>query len=1077
MKAYLRQILSALGGVLAALLLFATMANAQPAPQSAPGQIIVKLQPGMTNASVQSVAERVNCVLVKAIPYCPDYYVFRMKSVAADAGIKPVAITPDLQNTVAELRKQSEVRAADPNYIARPALRRIPQGTPQGSGTAKKAAVAANDVPAKSRVTQPPSGLSAIPNDPFYDRMWGLRAIRMPEAWAIQLGARPVVVGVADTGIDTGHPDFNTPSGSLVVGGANFFPDGVDNFEDLAGHGTHVAGSIAAATNNATGVPSVAGWNRGGVDVRFQIARVFGADFAAGAALDVIYGGVGYLVDQNVDVINLSLGRLGPNAIQLELDAINRAIAAGITVVVAAGNDAVDSAAIGSFPADIPGTIKVTSVGPDLTLASYSNFGGPVAIAAPGGDGAEGSNDAIWSTWPRTGATIAPNQSNYYSTNGTSMAAPHVAGVVALLLAAGAPRDPVAIKRAIQENAIPLDEVPDFNGGNRYGAGLVDAYSTLLPFADPPFTISLLAPRDLGATFGRVVPRITLRAIGVTKAPSPETVTVAFESLGGSFPPQTVRTLVGGRDFTVPNAIPPGGVLSTPVDFQVPGPNQPQVELGPGRYRIVVRQGEQIVGTHFIEIRIRTQPLGRTMFSMPYLVREANNTAPEQAVFGPGAVFTLARYNTVRLPGDIEYALFQSSLNGRRDQGASFSVTAPDGSPLVYLQGNPSVSVAPAGVGYWLNLDQSVELNLIGSEVTSPVVVKLFANNGGWNQIGNPFTAPVAWGAVTVRYDGNIYTLDQAITNNVIASALIGYRNGDYVYSIYPQGTLEPFSGYWVQALRDCEIVIPPASSLNLTRSAGTETAKTDGWRARLSAFVAGDRDGQNFFGQASGSEDGVDRNDIPKPPSGGGHAYLRFLADSNDGRGIPQAFDIRTVGKQNVEWTAAVSTDRTNAEVVLSWDGLANAPNRTELVLTDLTTGKVVDMRARSTYTFQSGEAGSTRKFKITMKPQISAGPLAIRNVTVVPGRSATEAGLSVRLSTNRDAEVRGVIKTLNGKVIGDLTGATRSTANGQTTLRWNGRSRSGSPVPPGPYVLEVTARTSDGNVATYNQPVQHIQ
>lgn len=1071
MKAYLRRLPSALGAVLTlATLAFASSGvAAQTAPVSMPGEIIIKVSLDASATDVQQLAEKAKCNLVRAIPYCPNYYLFRLKSVTPGPNKKPLVPSADLLAGIDTLKKESKVYAAEPNYMVFKDALRPQTGSKSGVTAAKQTAPIS--LAKKSRATQPPSSVTAIPNDPYWGRMWGMRAIRMPEAWAIQFGAVQAVIGVADTGIDINHPDFKNPdgNGSRIILARNFIDDAggtpdPGDFNDREGHGTHVAGTTGATTNNELGVPGVGGWNRGNTNIRLKIARVLGTD---GGTQESVSAGIAFLTDEGVDVINLSLG--GEGTSQLQTDTIARAVAAGVTVVAATGNDNLDNAVTPHYPAETPGVIAVSSVGPTLTKASYSNYGGQVAIAAPGGDGPEGSDDAIWSTWP---TSLSPT--GYASINGTSMACPHVAGAVAVLIAGGAPRNAASIKAILQENAIPLDEPPNFAGGNKYGAGLLDVYSALLPFSDPPFSLTLIGPLDLGKTYTQALKPFVLQAIGVTRAPAPASITLEIQT--ATIPSSTVRTLVGGRDFTVPTSLPEGSPKATPVTFTIPDAGAQPIILPPGRFKILLKLNGTVIGTQYIEIVTRTQPMGRTMFAYPFQARQGAPTSPEQAVLGPTSQFTLARYNSVRLPSDFDYALFQSNGDGRHDAAASFNATAPDGSPLVYATDNSATSIAPVGIGYWLNIDRAITLNVTGPEVTTPVAIRLYAGNNGWNMIGAPFTAPTPWAGVAVRTASRIYTMEEAIAAGVISSALIGYTNGDYVYEVYPSGTLQPFQAYWVRVYQDCTLIVAPSSQT--TRSVNRSTLPpVNGWRARLGANVAGDRDGQNYFGQAQGAEGGVDRYDIPKPPSGAGHAYVRFLTETTPGRQVAQAFDMRSAGNNNAEWTAAISTDRTNADVTVTWDSLGNLPNRSDLILTDVATGKTVDMRARSNYTYRSGDAGSTRQFLITMKSRLSSGPLALRNVIVQSGGRSNQTGLSVRFSTSRDADVTGVIKALNGTVVGNLAGSSRASATNQATLRWNGRTRSGNMAPPGPYIVEITARASDGSVAAFSQPVQNMQ
>jgi hypothetical protein len=243
--------------------------------------------------------------------------------------------------------------------------------------------------------------------------------------------------------------------------------------------------------------------------------------------------------------------------------------------------------------------------------------------------------------------------------------------------------------------------------------------------------------------------------------------------------------------------------------------------------------------------------------------------------------------------------------------------------------------------------------------------------------VGAPFTFPVDWNAVSVLYQGQIYSLEQAAANNVVRSVLVGYSQGDYVFSVAPQGQFVPWNGYWVRALQDCVLVIPPTPSAapNVAR-ARPSPAAGKGWRVRLAAGVAGDRDAQNYFGQVEGARAGEDAFDMAKPPSGAGHAYVRFLQDGAHGR-AGWAFDMRPRGVGRQEWTAAVTTDRPNAPVTLSWDGPGAAARRGRLTLTDTVTGKKVPLGSQSSYTYRSDEAGATRLFKITLEPdeQVALG------------------------------------------------------------------------------------------------------
>lgn len=1085
----------------------ALTANAQgPAPRTAvPGEIILKAAPGMALPDVTSLANNANCDVINPIPHCPDFYLLRVRGVSyIRRDEKPADTVVVSTNEAIEKLKQTAGVSADPNYIVK--LAKVPGVVEQPAlpDVLEKLEQVGKIAPAGkvSRATLPISRIVTIPNDPFYNQQPGLDIVRMPEAWTIQTGIRPVVVGVADTGIDVGHPDFATPdgTGTRVLGGQNFFPDNglainPAAIQDGDGHGTHVAGTVGATTNNntPTGVASVAGWNRNGLDVSIRVARVFGnpEDSAGGGSTDaIVYAGVGYLVDQRVDVINLSLGSVGFQPTAIELATINRAVAAGIVVVAAAGNDALNFTDFGLqvLPADIPGVIKVTAVDMNRQLSGFSNFGGPVSIAAPGGSGgafpAPPNNVNILSTWIRSAGIGGPFDGytppfgpGYRSIAGTSMAAPHVAGAAAQLIAAGCP--PNLVKTTLESNAQPPNGTPDVS---RYGAGILDVYSSLYQYADPLFAAALDAPPDTGATFFNQLPTINVQVVGVRKYRSVPDTTGTADSLNieirtATFPSSVIRKI----PVPIPS-LAPGDPRAKQFTVGVGGPGNP-ISLPIGRFKAVLVLNGVELGSTFVEIQTRTQPLGRTMFAVPFKI-PAGNTNPEQTLLGTNSQFSVARYNPLRLPSDFDYALYQSSESGRKDAAARFDVRALDSSPLTYEISNPAVSVAPIGLGYWLNLDRASALNTTGFDVAvSPVAIRLFSGNGGWNMIGAPFTVPSSWGNATVLVDGVSLRMDQAIEQGIISPALIGRNQEDYVYTLFPFGDLEPFNGYWVRVFRDCTLILGPRGTITRSVKAGEKSgtngialAPSNGWRGRLIATVAGDRDGQNYFGMVRGAAEDKDNYDIPKPPSGAGHSYVRFVQQgTGSSRGQSLAFDMRPLGRAGkTEWIAAVSTDRSNSDVTLTWDGLGNAPRRSVFTLTDTQTGRTVSMRNRSSFTFRSGEAGASRQFKITLTEESSAGPLQITNVSVV--NSGRSVGYSVRFNTTRSANVTGVVKTVTGKVVGNLTGTTRAVGGASTTMHWTGRSQAGNMLPAGPYLLEITAQDDEGKSVVIARPIQTL-
>jgi subtilisin family serine protease len=294
------------------------------------------------------------------------------------------------------------------------------------------------------------------PADPFYGPQWDLKArtTTSPGAanWqpAYEAGATGAgkTVAVIDTGVTSGQDLPNVAPGWNFVGGNSDAHD--DN-----GHGTHVAGTVAQATNNNVGTAGIAG-QATIVPVKVLDANGDGSDTN-------IIAGINWAVAQRVDVINLSLGgdRDGGTCY-----AVANAVAHGVTVVVASGNDGGPV----SYPAACPGVIAVGATTITGTVASYSNRGPQLTITAPGGDmttdvNGDGVKDGIlqWS--------VFDNTPGYYLDSGTSMAAPHVAGTAAVVKQAWPAASPSQVRDVLTATAVDLGPA---GRDDTYGAGLVD---------------------------------------------------------------------------------------------------------------------------------------------------------------------------------------------------------------------------------------------------------------------------------------------------------------------------------------------------------------------------------------------------------------------------------------------------------------------------------------------------------------------------------------------------------------------------------------------------------------------------
>lgn len=305
----------------------------------------------------------------------------------------------------------------------------------------------------------------SFPNDELYDKQWNLKMIGMEEVWDMgSMGDNAVVVAVLDTGISDGtHSHLRVPdlANSCILRGINFI-DGDDNPYDGHGHGTHVAGTIAQSTNNDIGVAGVA------PNTCILPMKVF-SDEGYGDTANIIEA-IDVSVMLGANVINMSLG--GPGYEPALEKAVNDAADKDVVVVCAAGNN---NSSEKFYPAGYDGCLSISAVDKNKQKAFYSNFGesnDDIFMAAPGGDTRANPYDGILQD------TIAidgsgkpnPNAHGYYPFQGTSMAAPHVSGVAALIIAeSGSGWTLDEVMATLEESAEDL--------GNRkfYGHGLVNA--------------------------------------------------------------------------------------------------------------------------------------------------------------------------------------------------------------------------------------------------------------------------------------------------------------------------------------------------------------------------------------------------------------------------------------------------------------------------------------------------------------------------------------------------------------------------------------------------------------------------
>ncbi len=391
----------------------------------------------------------------------------------------------------------------------------------------------------KSRYGRPDSQAHStfVPNDPDYNNasiVYGPQQINAPVAWDTTLGDPNLILAVIDTGMDLTHPEF----AGRIVPGYDFVNKDGDPTDDN-GHGTHVAAIAAGAINNALGMAGMAG------QVKIMPIKVLNAT-NVGWMSDVA-AGITFAVDNGARVINLSLAATTESlAVR---DAITYAVSKGVVVIAAAGND---NSSVARYPAFYDTVIAVGATTYTNDRWTLSNYGPNLDVMAPGA--------LVWS---------AARGGGFQFMSGTSMAAPHTAGLAALLLSVNPNLTPAEIKSAMQKTATDMGAA---GVDSLYGYGQINAGAALasIPPAvfDPPVT-SLVATLvndlngnglvDLGDT-------VRYRVVAANGNPAPLSGVVISGDLPGYITYVAGSTTLNGipvldsADINAPSPLEAGGL-------------------------------------------------------------------------------------------------------------------------------------------------------------------------------------------------------------------------------------------------------------------------------------------------------------------------------------------------------------------------------------------------------------------------------------------------------------------------------------------------------------------------------------
>ena len=383
------------------------LAPPAPADSYRPGQVVVKMKDGYSTQAVSGMP--------------------RIQSISglANTAVYATEEGESVHDAVQRLQQTPGIEFAEPNYIYR-AL--------------------------------------ATTNDPMLGQLWGHAKVGAQSAWDQSTGA-DVLVAVVDTGVDYNHPDLQ----GRVIKGPDLANNDSDPMDDQ-GHGTHVAGTIAATGNNSAGIAGIA------YNSKVLAIKVLGRDGSGDTSK--IANGILKAAEMGAKVINLSLG--GPQSSNVLKSALDKATQQGALVVVASGNESTSSP---SYPAAYPNALSVGSTTTSDARSNFSNYGSTLDIAAPGSD--------ILSTTEKT----------YKKLSGTSMAAPHVAAGAAVLLGKNAALSATQLRQILTSTG---DAASGFNNSAVKRMNLVKALAAVdsggaTPAPNPSDTQSPTVPSGVKA--------------------------------------------------------------------------------------------------------------------------------------------------------------------------------------------------------------------------------------------------------------------------------------------------------------------------------------------------------------------------------------------------------------------------------------------------------------------------------------------------------------------------------------------------------------------------------------------------
>ena len=637
---------------------------------------------------------------------------------------------------------------------------------------------------------------------------------------------------------------------------------------------------------------------------------------------------------------------------------------------------------------------------------------------------------------------------------GTSAAAPHVAGAVALLLSENSTRAVPDVEREIRASAKALPVPPAASDPNAYGGGRlqlrvnadVTPPTIVINYPHNSDTISSTRPLVMAqitdANSGVKVSSIVLKIDNVAipaESPVGAGNGYAFSSTSGSLTYQLATALSASVHTITLAASDNAGNVGTPatVYFRVTLPH--------------LNQGLQLI-------------------SIPYTNLVSSNPVD---IFGlPTTAFSLIRWNPLDTSTITKFHVYP-------DAEASFVPPSATGF-------NPIVSSPPAGLGYFVSLTAGVNINAQGTTLSDQPSYTIrmplgTAPNQGWQMIGDPYLAPVDWGGAQFLTNGVLQDVADAVTSGVTDGVLFEFvstgADGFYTFNSNPlSATLQPWTGYWVHVKKDTQLVLYSPGSFGASTRPQTAPAKIaqptqDNWSLHLAANVGTSQDPANIIGVSTAASTGyTPGQDIPKPPALSDTCRAYVACRDLGAQSGSYARRLLPPGAATNVWSFEVSSSLSRADAALSWPELnATVPAGVRLTLNDLDTGREVYMRTVNGYSFRTTDGGGVRHFTITASSD-AASTLAFSGVTAQAVRGA---GVALTYVLSAPADVTVEIRNISGVAIKRYA-ESQVAGTGVQSVLWNGLSDRGTRTPPGRYLARITARADSGQTVQAIRPFE---